>query len=77
MRAVELVGEINEQHHLLAQVPEDLPVGPVRVILLVPDEDEAGPAWVRGIAQEWRDDLGDTRQEIYTLQDGQPVHEAG
>lgn len=77
MKAVELVGSIDDQHRLNAQVPEDLPVGPVRVIVLVPDEDDAGLEWAHGVAREWADELADARQDIYTLDDGQPINAAG
>lgn len=73
MRAIELIGDIDEQHRLKAEVPQDLPAGPVRLIVLLPEEDEAGPAWSRGAARDWADDLQDARQDIYTLEDGQPV----
>ena len=76
MKAIELVGDIDEQHRLKAQVPEEFPVGPVRVIVLIPEEDEAGPAWTRGVAKEWADELADSREDIYTLDDGQPVNAA-
>jgi hypothetical protein len=26
-----------------------------------------------GVAQQWADELGDTRQDIYTLDDGEPL----
>jgi hypothetical protein len=44
-------------------------------LLIVPDvdEDEAGRAWTEGIAAEWADDLADVRQDIYTLEDGEPL----
>ena len=54
MRAFELVGDIDDQHRLQARVPEELPTGPVRLIVLFPDEDEAGAAWARGIATDSR-----------------------
>jgi hypothetical protein len=73
MKTIELIGDVDEDHHLRAEVPQDLPAGPVRLILLVPDEDEAGALWMRGVAAEWSDELADTRQDIYTLQDGQPA----
>ncbi len=38
MRAVEVLGQINAQHQLQAQVPTDLPQGPVRLIVLIPEE---------------------------------------
>ena len=47
----------------------------MRVIVLLPDEDDAGIAWASGIAKQWVDELGDSRQDIYTLEDGQPVNE--
>ena len=74
MKAIELVGDIDEQHRLQAQVPDELPAGPVRLIVLLPDEDQAGTAWSQGIAKEWHGELHDVRQDIYTLEDGQPVN---
>jgi len=74
MKAIELIGDIDEQHRLRAQVPDELPAGPVRLIVLLPDEDEGGIAWAQGIAREWADDLRDSRQDIYTLEDGQPLN---
>ena len=74
MKAIELVGDIDKDHRLQAQVPADLPAGPVRLIVLLPDEDDAGTAWPHAVAREWADELQDTRQDIYSLQDGQPVN---
>ena len=75
MRAIELLGDIDEQHRLQADVPHGLPAGPVRLIVLLPEEeDESGSVWAQGIAREWSDDLGDSCQDIYTLKDGQPVN---
>ena len=74
MKAIELVGDIDEQHRLQAQVPAGVPAGPVRLIILLPDEDEGGVAWQQGIATEWSDQLRDSRQDIYTLEDGQSVN---
>ena len=74
MKAIELMGDIDEQHRLQARVPEELPAGPVRLIVLLPDEDEAGVIWAQGITKEWADELQDPRQDIYTLDDGQPVN---
>jgi hypothetical protein len=74
MKAIELVGDIDERHRLHAQVPEELPTGRVRLIVLLPDEDEAGSAWAHGLAREWVSELSDSNQDIYTLDDGQPVN---
>jgi hypothetical protein len=73
MKAIELRGEIDEQHWLRAQVPEGFPAGSVRVIVL-PEEDEGGLAWAGGVASEWSAELSDPKQDIYTLDDGQPVN---
>ena len=73
MKAVELIGEVNDKHQLQAQVPETLPPGQVRIIVLIPEEDEAGAAWMQGIAREWAAEFGDPREDIYTLEDGKPV----
>ena len=73
-KAFELIGDIDEQHRWQAQVPAALPAGPVRLIVLLPQEDEPGIAWAQGITKEWADELGDTRQDIYTLEDGQAVN---
>jgi hypothetical protein len=79
MKAIELVGDIDERHKLRAEVPEYLPPGPVRLIVLLPDqdatgEDVAGTRWAAGLAHEWSAELRDSRQDIYTLDDGQPVN---
>jgi len=73
MKAIELIGDVDEQHHLHARVPEELPAGQVRVLLLVPEEDDAGPAWASGVSREWAEELSDPRQDIYTLEDGRPL----
>jgi hypothetical protein len=74
IKAIELVGDIDEKHLLKARVPEGLPAGPVRLIVLLPEEDEAGAKWESGIAREWSAELKDSREDIYTLEDGQPVN---
>jgi hypothetical protein len=73
MKAVELIGEVNDKHQLQAQVPETLPPGRVRIIVLIPEEDEAGAAWMQGVAREWATELGDPREDVYTLEDGKPI----
>jgi hypothetical protein len=76
MKAIELIGDIDEQHRLKACVPEELPAGPVRLIVLLPEEDEAGTVWAHGLAREWADELRDSRQDLYTLADGQCIDAA-
>jgi hypothetical protein len=76
MKAIELTGDIDDQHRLRAKVPNDLPAGPVRLIVLLPEEDAAGAGWEVGVATAWASELKDPRQDIYTMEDGQPVNAA-
>jgi hypothetical protein len=73
MKAIELIGDIDEQHRLHAQVPTEIPPGQVRLIVFLAGEDEAGGRWADGVASEWSAELSDSREDIYTLEDGQPV----
>ncbi len=73
MKAFELQGEFDDRHRLHADVPQSLPAGSVRVIVLISEEDEGGHAWAAGVSSEWSADLTDPAQDIYTLNDGQPV----
>jgi hypothetical protein len=74
MEPIEVQGYVDEQRRLSAVVPGSVPQGPVTVrITLVGQEDEAGAAWMSGIHQQWADELGDARQDVYTLADGEPV----
>ena len=74
MKAIELIGDIDDQHRLHAQVPKELRAGQVRLIVLLPGEDEAGTLWDQGVAAEWSTELSDPREDIYTLDDGRPVN---
>jgi hypothetical protein len=74
MNSIEIQGQVDDQHRLSAIVPESVPAGPVTLWLSVSaQEDEAGAAWMAGVSQQWADELGDTRQDIYTLADGEAV----
>lgn len=78
MNTIRVSGQVDENHRLSAEVPDSIPPGPVTV-LIVPgsqQEDDAGDAWMTGVAEEWADDLNDPRQDIYTLADGEPVRES-
>lgn len=74
MNAIEVIGEIDDERRLHAQVPKELPAGQVRLIVLWPGEDDAGEMWTRGVSAEWVTELEDRREDIYTLDDGQPVN---
>ena len=75
INAVSVIGQVDEKHQLFAVVPDSVPPGPVKVLVVPPlQEDDAGNAWMMGFADEWAGDLGDASQDIYTLADGAPVH---
>lgn len=74
MKAIELIGDVDEQHRLRAQVPAEVPAGQVRVIVFLPSEDGAGRFWASGVASAgWSAELSDPLEDIYTLDDGEPI----
>ena len=78
MKAFEIVGEIDAQHHLHITLPISATPGPARVLVLLAEaeEDDAGKFWSQGIAREWAAELADEREDIYTLEDGEPINAA-
>lgn len=79
MPTLRITGRVDEHHRLSADVPESVAVGPVELVIVLPgpDEDDAGRHWEHGVAAEWAEDLADPRQDIYTLDDGEPVDATG
>jgi hypothetical protein len=83
MKALEFVAEVDDQHQLHLELPQT-PAGLVRVLVLVPEaqeeaseaENEADAVWMQAIAREWREELADSREDIYTLEDGFPIDAA-
>jgi hypothetical protein len=78
-QSIRVIGQIDRRHRLTAKVPATVAPGPVEVLVLVPAEpdDEAGEAWIAGIAREWGAELSDPREDLYSLADGEPVDAAG
>lgn len=78
MKALELMAEVDAQRRVQLVLPESVLPGIVRVIVLTPEtlEEEAEATWMSGIAREWAGELADERQDIYTLEDGEPVDAA-
>ena len=66
MKAIELNGHIDEQHRLRAQVPAEVPAGPVRLIVLLPDKDDAAIARAQEVHREWLDQLKAVRGKTPT-----------
>jgi hypothetical protein len=77
MKAIELIGEVDDQHGLRADVPSNVPPGRVRLIVLLPEVDEGGDVWTHGTGKEWSVELSDIREDIYTLEDGESLNAAG
>ena len=74
MSAIAIQGLVDDEHRLSATVPGSIPPGPVVVWIDVgPQEDDAGGSWMRGISQQWAEELNDTNQDVYTLSDGEPL----
>lgn len=39
MRAIEVIGSVDAQHQIQATVPAEVPQGPVRLLVLIPEEE--------------------------------------
>jgi hypothetical protein len=75
MQTIRLIGEIDDQHRLVASVPVSIPPGSVELLLITRTEgdDDAGVQWAEGIGREWHNELSDSREDIFTLDDGVPA----
>jgi hypothetical protein len=75
MKTIEVVGHVDAQHRLSAEVPPDIPPGPVKVHVQVEEEDPA--EWGRAVLARWAEESDDPREDIYTLEDGVPYRAKG
>jgi len=75
MRTSELTAEVDERRQLIVSLPHTVLPGPVRLLILGPEPGAHGAdaAWMNAIAREWAAELGDDREDLYTLQDGEPL----
>ena len=75
MQTFRVIGQVDDQGHLIATVPDSIAPGEVEVVVIArgTGEDDVGDHWMEGIAREWHDDLNDPRQDIYSLADGVPT----
>jgi hypothetical protein len=77
MDALPISGHVDDQHQLFATVPKSMPPGEVTIYVVVADsQDELEQSWMSGIARQWESELSDVRQDIYSLEDGEPVDAA-
>jgi len=73
MKTIELIGLVDEQQRLSLDVPAGVPPGPVKVLLAIPtNDDDDALAWSQAVGQAWAADWSDPREDLYTLEDGQP-----
>jgi hypothetical protein len=68
-------GHVDANQQLVVTVPNSIPPGPVSVYVVPCAEEVEAIAWTEGIAREWQHDLADPRQDIYTMEDGEPIRE--
>jgi hypothetical protein len=74
MKTVTVLGNIDNSHRLSAQVPPDISPGPITVLIVrQSEEDVEGDEWLAAVAKDWANELNDPREDIYTLNDGEPV----
>jgi hypothetical protein len=74
MTRVEIIGNVDDQHRLNLVVPAQIRVGPVKVILEIAEDGEDD--WGQSVGQIWARDWSDPREDIYTLEDGEPINDA-
>jgi hypothetical protein len=76
MKPIELIGHVDEEHHLHVQLPAEVQPGPVKVTLQPATEEDEDGDWRALVNQSWAKDWSDPREDIYTLEDGKPSHES-
>lgn len=76
MKSIIIDGQIDEQHLLRAVVPTNLLPGPFRFVMTILEGDDElfVDDWTRGIGKQWLAKLSDPREDIYTLDDGEPIN---
>jgi hypothetical protein len=79
MKTIEVIGHVDERHHLQAEVPPSIAPGQVKLLVLIPEDGEdyewpapdlTEDAWRQVAAHSWRKELEDPREDIYSLMDG-------
>ncbi len=74
MDSIQLTGFVDNHHRLSAEVPPSIEPGPITIwVSQGPQDDDAGIAWMAGVGRQWADELGDDRQDIYSISDGDPI----
>lgn len=75
MQPIELIGHVDEQHQLHVVLPPNIQPGPVKILVQSATEDDEEGDWQAFINHSWAQDWNDPREDIYTLEDGEPSHD--
>lgn len=66
MKAIELIGHVDEQHRLHVELPPDVQPGPVKITVQLVSEVEDESDWLALINHSWAKDWSDPHEDIYT-----------
>lgn len=69
----ELITEVGDTRQVQVTIPETIRTRQARIIILPYEPDEEAEAWMRALGREWHEELADERQDIYSLDDGEPI----
>jgi hypothetical protein len=71
---VSVIGTVDEKHRLVADLPESVPAGPAKtLVVLATDEELSAAQWSASVGRQWALDWDDPREEKYTLDDREPA----
>ena len=75
MKTLKITGQVDQNGQLRASVPPEVTAGAIELVLLLPeeDDDEFSETWMKFVCKEWAAELADPREDIYTLEDGEPI----
>ncbi|MEL6624863.1 MAG: hypothetical protein AAFQ83_15495 [Bacteroidota bacterium] len=77
MKAVEIGGIVNENGKLILDKPLDIPKGRVKIIILVPEDDQiADQEWLHAQrSNKSFDFLAEEAEDIYSVKDRKPLND--
>jgi hypothetical protein len=80
-RAIETTGTLDPQGRITLDHPvAGLETGPVRVIIFLPggeEQEPSEPEWLRAAARNPAFGFLADEEDLYSLEDGRPFHDAG
>src|SRR5947209_12133670 len=72
MNPIEVIGHVDEQGQLHVDLFDEVPPGPVKVLLQQFTQDDEEEDWRAIINHSLAAELNDPREDVYTLEDGEP-----